>query len=104
MAAVIEDQHAAKLAKLKAETELIEAQTRKTRAENDHRLQIEIQKSIAETDKIRAETRWYPLVAVSAIVTGALAVVVAVIFKLIRNPCGRLGVDAVPRAHLHLRG
>lgn len=80
-----DDRITAEIAKLKAEAKLIKAQTRKTRAENDQRLQVEIGKMLAETDKVRAETRWYPLVAVSAIVTGALAVAVAVIFRLIHG-------------------
>ena len=59
---------AADVAKIKAETELLEAQNRKSRAELDAKLQIEVARVVAETTKISAETRrlnretfWYPL-------------------------------------------
>jgi cell division protein FtsB len=68
----------AELAKLKAETALIEAQNSKLRAESERRFQLEML-------KLAAETRWYPLAASGALIAGFLAVIVAVIFKLIRG-------------------
>jgi hypothetical protein len=82
----------AELDKVKWETELLEAQTRKTRAENDYKLQIEIGKMMAETDKIRAENakitqeaRWYPWVAVGLAALGILATAAVAIFKVVHG-------------------
>jgi hypothetical protein len=75
----------AELAKLKAEVELIEAQTRKLKAENDQQLQIEIRKSMAETEKIRQETRWYPIVALSVTIAAAIAALGVIVLKLIHG-------------------
>lgn len=69
---------AAELAKLKAETALIEAQNCKLRAESERRFQLEML-------KLAAETRWYPLAASGAVLAGFLAVIVAVVFKLIKG-------------------
>jgi type IV secretory pathway component VirB8 len=86
------DRSSAELAKLRAETELLEAQTRKARAEYDYRLQIEIGKMMAETDKIRAEsakiereTRWVWLAAMSTIGAAILACVAVIAVKLIHG-------------------
>jgi uncharacterized protein (UPF0218 family) len=56
------------------------------------KLRAEISKLIAETikigaetSKIQAETRWYPLVAVGAFVTAAVAAVGLLVFKLVHG-------------------
>jgi DNA-binding GntR family transcriptional regulator len=92
MSTVMDDKSAAELAKLNAETELIKAQTRKTRAQNDQKLQIELGKMMAESDKIRAEnakiqaeTRWYPWIAVGLAALGILATAAVGIFKVIHG-------------------
>jgi hypothetical protein len=86
MAATLDDndRHVAELAKLKAETELIEAQNRKTRAETDAKLQLEIAKMVAETTKLSAETNklsretfWFPVQVFAGALGGALAVFAA---------------------------
>ncbi len=83
MAATLDDnaRQLAELAKLKAETELLEAQNRKARAETDAKLQVEIQKLIAETSKANAETtkitretKWFPLYVFSGAVAAAVAI------------------------------
>jgi multidrug resistance efflux pump len=75
----------AELAKLKAETELLEAQNRKARAETDAKLQVEISKMIAETAKISRETRWYPVVAASAVMAASVAALGVIVVKLIHG-------------------
>jgi hypothetical protein len=50
--------------KLRAEAALIESQIHLRQA-------IEIQKMIAETDKARAESRWFPFVAVAGVFAAA---------------------------------
>jgi hypothetical protein len=79
------DHDKAALDKIRAETALIKAQTRKTRAENNQKLQIEIGKMMAETDKLRAETRWYWLIAVSTLGVGVLAALSVIAVKLIHG-------------------
>jgi len=79
------DDRSAELDKLKSETRLIEAQTDKARAENNQKLQLEIAKMIAETEKIRSETRWYPLVVVGTFVAGVVTAVGALLFKLLHG-------------------
>jgi hypothetical protein len=84
MAAIPNDTHlTAEIAKLRAETELLEAQTRKTRAENEQKLQVEIGKMLAETDKLRAETRWYWLIAVGTLGAAFLAALALIAVKLL---------------------
>jgi len=68
-----DEHHKAELAKLKAETELIEAQNRKTRAETEQKLAIEIAKIVAETGKLNRETFFYPFIAFTGVVAATFA-------------------------------
>ena len=69
---------------------MIEAQTAKLRAENDKQFQIDLQKSLAETDRIRAETqklnresRWFPVGIIAAAIVAVAGIfgIVAGILK-----------------------
>jgi hypothetical protein len=80
----------AELAKLQWETQLIEAQTKKARAEYDQKLQVEIAKMWADTDKARAErtkiereTRWYFLAVFSTLGAAIVAALAVIAVKLI---------------------
>jgi hypothetical protein len=68
----------AELAKLKAETELLEAQNRKTRAELNAQMYLLMAQTGAETSKIIRESRWYPFV----IGAGSIGVGIAAVLVL----------------------
>ncbi len=75
----------AEIEKLQWETQLIEAQTKKTRAETEQKLQIEIGKMVAETSKVNAETRWYGLIALSTLGAAIVAALTVIAVKLIHS-------------------
>jgi hypothetical protein len=85
MATVMDEERAAQLAKIRAETELIEAQNRKARAETEFKMRVEIEQMIAETKKTEREARWYPVVALSVVVAAAVAALGLIVLKLIHG-------------------
>lgn len=74
MPTAFDEEHVkAEIAKLKAETELIEAQNRKTRAETEQKLAIEVARIVAETGKLNRETFFYPFIAFTGVVAATFA-------------------------------
>ena len=72
----------AELAKLNAETKLIDAQNRKTRAELDAQMYLLMAQLSAETGKIIRESRWYPAVAIGAMFVALFVLVMVNKLKL----------------------
>jgi len=62
----------AAIEKIELEAAKIRAETAKLKAETEKIQQTEIHKMIAETLKIQAESRWYPLVVGAALATALI--------------------------------
>jgi len=63
----------AEIERIELEAAKIRAETEKLKAETERIQQAEIHKMVAETIKIQAESRWYPLVAGAAFAAALIA-------------------------------
>jgi len=73
------EQMLAETARIRAETERLKAEQDKLAAKTALKMQVEISKLIAETTKTERETKWHPVMLVSAAFGAAAALIAATV-------------------------